>query len=112
MPHSKYAVILLGPVTLLLAPGQQYVDEILVVRKWWRDKERKPLADAFAESGRAPVQTGQMIRFSWGQEDSPVHPEPDSSENDRVFMSVLYGSAEELKNMCDFRGAEYGEIVM
>lgn len=110
LPHSKYAVTLLGPGTLLLAPFQRHVDDTLATCKWGRDEERKPLADSFAKCELVPVQTGQVIRFSWGEEDSPVHSEPDSSGSDRVFVSVLYGSKEELEDMCKFRETRYGHI--
>lgn len=109
--HSKYAITLLGPATRLLLPGKSLNNQLVAASLKMRslyDVDRKKLADSFAGCEEVAVQTGQVIRFSWGQEDSPIHSEPDWSASDRVFVSVLFGAEEELRDMCEGRGEAYG----
>jgi len=109
--HSKYAATILGPATLLLNPSAE-VDEILLrtlgstVGNF--EENRSKVATALAAVPRVPVRTGQLVRFSWGQSDSPVHSEPDSSSSDRIFMSILFGSEGEIREMFKFRDEQYG----
>lgn len=119
-PHAKYAVTLLGPPTRLLCPHED-VDAIMrmVTAKHEQksrgadeeneDEERTELAAALKERPLVQVGRGQVVKFTWGQEDSPVHSEPDSSAEDRVFVSVMFGSEEELRDMCQFRDQVYGK---
>lgn len=112
MPHSKYAFTILGPSTRVMIPNPA-VSALLETpsptgRRWDQNEPDPELADRMAEYPEAAVQLGQAIRFSWGQRDSPVHSEPDSSDMHRIFVSILFGSEDEIRNMCDFRGTEYG----
>lgn len=75
-----------------------------------RDALATRLRDTVGADEMALTSPRQIIRFSWGQPDSPVHSEPDWSSSDRVFVSVLFGSEEELRVMCDFRGDKYGVV--
>lgn len=127
MPRSKYALTLLGPRTLMLE-SDAHIFEVLERGKeeclWWRDQDKpRPteddvdeaheklrtwLADAFANASRYEFKEDDIVRFTWGREDSPVHSEPDF-KHDRVFMTVLYGSEAELRGMCDWRDCLYEE---
>ncbi|KAK2931340.1 hypothetical protein FoTM2_008850 [Fusarium oxysporum f. sp. vasinfectum] len=71
------------------------------------DLLRESLGNAFKDTPRVQVGHGQVVRFSWGRDDSPVHSEPDLV-SDRVFMTVLYGSESELRTMSKWREAAYG----
>jgi hypothetical protein len=104
IPHSKYAVTLLGTATKVLV-SSPFVDR--VERS---NLSRDELATRLAGCEQASIQRGQAIRFSWGQDDSPIHSEPDSSGEDRVFVSVLFGSEEEIRNMCEWRDKEFGKV--
>lgn len=74
----------------------------------WNQNDPDPgLAKKLAEYPEAAVELGQVIRFSWGQRDSPVHSEPDSTGRHRVFISLLFGSEKEIRNMCEMRDEEY-----
>jgi hypothetical protein len=106
-PHSKYAVALLGPSTRILQPGAD-VDAAMSEVDNWHEGQAE-LARRLAGHPEISVQRRQVIRFSWGQEDSPVHSEPDFSNEDRVFVSVLFGSEQEIRNMCEFRGEVFGK---
>ncbi|KAK8064852.1 hypothetical protein PG994_007490 [Apiospora phragmitis] len=53
---------------------------------------------------------GQVIRFSWGQDDAPVHSEPDFGGKGRVFVSVLFGGEEEIRDMCRRRRETFGAV--
>ncbi|KAF2183280.1 hypothetical protein K469DRAFT_710811 [Zopfia rhizophila CBS 207.26] len=125
--RSKYATTLLGPPTLML-PAQQDVfqttrsgkdkfhpkpaDGKKFDKKQWQKQEesmRTWLAEEYEESKRLEFANGEVVRFSWGREDSPVHSEPDIT-SDRVFMTVLYGSKTEIKEMCKWRNEEYGKL--
>ncbi|KAF4625321.1 hypothetical protein G7Y89_g12843 [Cudoniella acicularis] len=111
LPHSKYAFTLLGPSTRVLEPSA-YVDEVLASLRQsgqTQHRSRSELATKLADCPEVDVQLGQFIRFSWGQIDSPMHSEPDSTGVHRVFISVLYGSEEEIRDMCRVREAEYGQ---
>ncbi|KAL8364762.1 hypothetical protein RB595_003844 [Gaeumannomyces hyphopodioides] len=106
--HAKYAVTLLGPPTRLMQPGA-LVDE--AVADYEADVcaggDEMAARAALAESLRGAAGTDevalpsprQVIRFSWGQDDSPVHSEPDWGSSDRVFVTVLFGSEEEIRNI-------------
>lgn len=106
LPHSKYAVALLGSSTRVLGPDAA---RRLSERGGVPDspENRRILAAELADCEEVDVTPGQVIRFSWGQGDSPVHSEPDSSGSDRVFVSVLFGSEEEMRVMCEWREEEF-----
>jgi len=126
--RSKYALTLLGPPTLLL-PADAAVFETITNGEekflWWRGNEGKTsteedrdeaydamrewLSDKFRKTSRVTVKKGDIVRFSWGRDDSPVHSEP-QMVMDRVFITVLYGSETELKSMCGYRDVEFGKI--
>ncbi|KAF5552854.1 hypothetical protein FMEXI_2633 [Fusarium mexicanum] len=116
--RSKYALTLLGPSTLMLQPNEHVFTtqrEAEARYYWWQDKTdgpepsedemydaddllRESLGNAFKDTPRVQVGHGQIVRFSWGRDDSPVHSEP-HLVSDRVFMTVLYGSDSELRTM-------------
>jgi len=123
--RSKYALSLLGPRTLMLHPDAQVFSTYQRREKehyWWHgipgtaptaeDIEKADsslrhwLAAEFKDTSRVRLGDGEVVRFSWGREDSPVHSEPDFV-CDRVFVSVLYGSEPELRRMCEWRSVEY-----
>ncbi|KAK0640848.1 hypothetical protein B0T16DRAFT_418553 [Cercophora newfieldiana] len=109
LPHSKYAVTLLGPPTRLLPTTTEIFNLVQrVVGSGSQHRARVELAEALKGMQTVPLETGQMIRFSWGQEDSPIHSEPDSSDSDRVFVSILFGSEEEIRCMANSRDEVYG----
>ncbi len=104
-PHSKYAITLLGPPTRVLAPTA-YTDEVMAsVEDEY--KSRAELAERLAVCQPLELAPGQVIRFSWGQKDSPIHSEPDFERDARVFVSVLFGSEQEIRTMCEWRDEVY-----
>ncbi|KAH6867561.1 hypothetical protein B0T10DRAFT_502333 [Thelonectria olida] len=112
MPHSKYGFTILGPSTRVMEPNPA-VTSILETgsetgRPWDQNSPDPELAKRLSEYPQATIELGQVIRFSWGQQDSPVHSEPDSTDLDRVFITILFGSEDEVRDMCDFREDEYG----
>ncbi|KAF5597199.1 hypothetical protein FPANT_4145 [Fusarium pseudoanthophilum] len=126
--RSKYALTLLGPTTIMLQPDEHVFKtqhEAEARYYWWQNKANGPepsedemydaddllresLGIAFKDTPRVKVGHGQIVRFSWGRDNSPVHSEPDLVA-DRVFMTVLYGSDLELRTMSKWRGTPYGE---
>jgi len=129
VPRSKYALTLLGPPTLLLSQSQHIFETLQRGENeffWWRGTGKKVseeevdradeglrgwLAGRFEKEERVKVGEGQVLRFSWGREDSPVHSEPDlTAEGGRVFMTVLFGSEAEVRRMCEFRGEVWGVV--
>ena len=127
--RSKYALTLLGPTTLMLQPEEQVFAIFKKMKEQhylWLKTEyihkptenerneadgvlRTRLAETFKDMARICVGDGEIVRFSWGQDDSPVHSEPDLV-SDRVFVTVLYGSERELRCMCELRDTEYGAM--
>ncbi|ORY67107.1 uncharacterized protein BCR38DRAFT_426105 [Pseudomassariella vexata] len=106
-PHSKYAMVIIGTATRVLAPSS-YVDDVLQsVKRSNEDRGRSEIAEKIAGCEEVAMERGQIIRFSWGQKDSPVHSEPDSTGEHRVFVSVLYGSEDEIRDMCKLRRVQY-----
>lgn len=116
-PRSKYATTLLGPHTLLL--NTPHTPSLLTYLNS-RDNPsdfftsavqydnlplRQKVDDYFRELGleRINAQPGQIVRFAWGSDYAAVHSEPDMSFDDRVFVSVLFGSETEIRHMCDYR---------
>jgi len=131
--RSKYALTLLGAPTLMLQPHAHVFETIREGEEThvWRPQTDQPdapleptaeeedevadslrvwLAERFHGTERVQVGSGQVVRFSWGRDDSPVHSEPDST-TDRVFMSILYGSEAEVRGMCGWRDVEYGAVL-
>ncbi|TGO68784.1 hypothetical protein BOTNAR_0020g00580 [Botryotinia narcissicola] len=107
--HSKYATTLLGPCTRLL-PEIPFVRSSMVeVMGLSCEEERIQLAKRFENEECVNLVAGDIIRFTWGDEDSPVHSEPDSSCSDRVFLCLMFGSEEELRQMCKWRDMEFRE---
>ncbi|CAH0045955.1 unnamed protein product [Clonostachys solani] len=111
-PHSKYAFSILGPSTraILTNPGAHKIlhSPSPSGRPWETNDPDPELAEALESYPQAAIEPGQMIRFSWAEEDSPIHSEPDSTNAHRVFVSILFGSESELRDMCDFREETYG----
>jgi hypothetical protein len=112
VPHSKYAFTILGPSTRVMVPNPA-VTAVLNMgsetgRAWDQNKPDPELAKKLAEYPEAAIETGQINRFSWNEHDSPVHSEPDSTKLHRVFVSVLFGREDELRDMCNIRDEEYG----
>lgn len=112
MPHSKYAFTILDPLTRVMLPDPT-VSAVLGTlsetgRPWNQNRPNPELAKRLADYPEATVQPGQVIRFSWGQRDSLVHSKPDSTGLHRVFVSLLFGSEDEIRNMCDLGAEEYG----
>jgi hypothetical protein len=105
--HSKYAVTLLGNTTHVLAESSLVTE---VIGKFEPDSHELRVQRAVKLVGEPliPIDLGQIIRFTWGQKDSPVHSEPDR-KGDRIFMSILYGTRSEMKNMCKLRNEDYIE---
>lgn len=129
VPRSKYALTLLGPSTLLLHQNENVFETLKRGRKrffWWHgtgksvseeevdgadDGLRTWLAERFKRENTINVRCGDVVRFSWGRDESPVHSEPDLDvEGGRVFMTVLFGSEAELKRMSAFREAKWGIV--
>jgi hypothetical protein len=111
-PHAKYAVTLRGPPTRLLCPSEAVDVAVRGVKPRYGDGEdeaRAELAAALEGMPLVELHPGQVVRFTWGQADAPVHSEPDSSTEDRVFVSVMFGSEKELREMCSFRRVTYGK---
>lgn len=73
------------------------------------EEERAELAAALEGIPLVELRAGQVVRFTWGEDDAPVHSEPDSSAENRLFVSVMFGSEEELRDMCSVRDEVYGE---
>ncbi|KAH8669788.1 hypothetical protein BGZ60DRAFT_408218 [Tricladium varicosporioides] len=125
--RSKYALTLLGPTTLMLQPNAHAFSIFKqgeTQHYWWQETHgpepteeedqangtlRHWLADKLKDVVRVRVRDGEIVRFSWGRDDSPVHSEPDLI-SDRIFVTILYGSESELRGMCDWRSAEYGKF--
>jgi len=110
-PHAKYAVTLLGPPTRLLRPSEE-ADALIRAVEARSDRaghNRAELATAMEGMPLVDLGRGQTVRFTWGQVDAPVHSEPDSSAEERVFVSILFACEAEMRDMCRFRGETYGE---
>ncbi|KAH8703843.1 hypothetical protein BGW36DRAFT_93065 [Talaromyces proteolyticus] len=121
IPHSKYAFTLLGPSTLALSPSAQLDEAFDTARRVWQEdnrdllekswkegiqsqirlseKERPFLIERLRKFDPVPLKPTQIIRFSWGQPDSPVHSEPDSSATDRI-SSVFYLGVKKKSKIC------------
>ena len=72
----KYATTLLGNSTRLLTESE-LVKRVMSERG--HDRRRLEYAKELASEPLLDVRNGQIIRFTWGQGDSPVHSEPDTS---------------------------------
>jgi hypothetical protein len=100
--NYKYAITLLGNPTKLLAKSD-LVRDIVHGR---HQKRRAEYAEKLSSEPVIEATRGEIVKFSWGQKDSPVHSEPDMN-SDRVFVSILYGSEREMRNMCELMEEPY-----
>ncbi|KAF7888296.1 uncharacterized protein EAF02_002837 [Botrytis sinoallii] len=105
--HSKYATTLLGPCTRLLPETYFLRSSMVEVMGLSREEEKIELAKRFENEECVSLVVGDIIRFTWRDEDSPVHSESDISCSDRVFVSLMFGSKEELRQMCKWRHVEF-----
>lgn len=69
---------------------------------------RRKISDILSSEEPLKISCNQIIRFSWGKEDSPVHSEPDLV-TDRVFISCIYGSICEIKDIASTRRQVIGD---
>ena len=81
---TRYAITLLGDSTKILDPEFGQVPEL-----------GRVMPRLFA--GERSAELGQVIRFTMGRIDSPVHAVP-SITRDHVFMNVVYGSEAEVRS--------------
>jgi hypothetical protein len=80
---TRYAITLLGDSTRMLDPDTGPAPHL-----------GRIMPRVFA--GERSVELGQVIRFTMGMVDSPVHAVPTITK-DRVFMNVVYGSETEVR---------------
>jgi hypothetical protein len=80
----RYAITLLGDSTRILDPEAGEVPELGMM-----------MPRLFA--GERNVELGQVLRFTMGRVDSPVHAVPVITK-DRVFMNVVYGTEAEVRS--------------
>jgi hypothetical protein len=92
--NYKYAITLLGNPTKLLAES----DLVRDVVHGRHQKRRAEYAEKLSSEPLPEVERGEIVKFSWGQEDSPAHSEPDMN-SDCVFVSIFYGSEREMRNI-------------
>lgn len=115
--HSKYATTLLGPSTLFLdleypltandlflktVPEKAGTQAYTTYLTGSEDIQTRGAMTEFFESHDVPVVVGglgQTTRFACGPEYGVVHSEPDMSDRHRVFVSVLFGTEEQLKDL-------------
>ncbi|TGO23993.1 hypothetical protein BPAE_0115g00230 [Botrytis paeoniae] len=102
--HCRYATTLLGPTTLVLQEA-----EMVTQGMKQHVGKRRETANALVGEKPLEITRGQIIRFSWGQEDSPVHSEPDLVA-ERVFISCIYGSISEIKDITATRRQKIGDL--
>ncbi|KAK5946954.1 hypothetical protein PMZ80_001099 [Knufia obscura] len=102
--RAKYATVLLGPATRFL--DVPHTSELASCLKYDEDDMlQRQAVDKYLASypgvERVHAQPGQIARFAWGQELGGVHSEPDMSGSDRVFVSVLFGSEREIRDLAE-----------
>lgn len=95
--HCRYGTTLTGPQTRVLEETELVSQGMQTL-----SGRRKELADALASEVILDLARGQIIRFSWGRGDSPVHSEPDLSR-ERVFISCVYGTLAEIRDVIENR---------
>ena len=81
---TRYAITLLGDSTKILDPEARGKPEL-----------GRVMPRIFA--GERSAELGQVLRFTMGRVDSPVHAVP-AITKDRVFMNVVYGSEVEVRS--------------
>ncbi|KAJ8067370.1 hypothetical protein OCU04_004721 [Sclerotinia nivalis] len=101
--HCRYANTLAGPTTLVL----QETDMVSKAMRTYVGNRRK-ISEVLASEEPLKLSPNQIIRFSWGEEDSPVHSEPDLI-TDRVFISCIYGTIGEIQDIAATRRQAIGD---
>lgn len=126
--HAKYAFTLLGPSTrvVLATPEQNELWETAdrtfkaenremfesvergdkgAFETWFKKKEPF-MAERLQGVEEVKIEPRQIIRWVCG-EGFPVHSEPDSSEAERIYVNMFFGTEDEMKN--NYLGEEIGE---
>jgi hypothetical protein len=107
--RSKYLVTLLGQPTEILVNSPEIMakaTQIYEADLRFDEMLREVQTAGFDTAPQQNVSTGQIVRMTWGEKDSPVHKEPLVKE-DRVFMSVIYGTNKELCELAEWREEVY-----
>lgn len=102
-PARKFAVTLIGPTTLLLE-SSSYIDSVMIGRNY--EGCREELARDLDNQPRVNLEPCQVFSFICGSDIAPVHSEPPITR-DRVFMSALPGTREQIQSLCKIRNWEY-----
>lgn len=84
---TRYAITLLGDGTKIMDSANGGSNPKLA--------KRMPRLFAAEKT----MEMGQIVRFTMGQLDSPMHAAPEIVK-DRVFMNIVYGSETEVKSRC------------
>ncbi|CAF9941959.1 MAG: hypothetical protein HETSPECPRED_004487 [Heterodermia speciosa] len=125
-PRSKWATTLLGPSTLFLDLDfsdpelRDYVNFENEGAEWRSSQSDDPdnsvnkkKVDDYLRGKKGPkiveLELGQVVRFGYGQLESPVHSEPDMSGGDRVFVSVMFGFEGEMRELSKRWKVQWGE---
>jgi hypothetical protein len=107
--RSKYSTTLKGQPTRVLVNTSNVINTATEV--YDKDLRYDDMARIFEKAGFDKTQcedikTGQLVRFTWEGVDCPVHAEPMITE-DRVFLSVIYGTEIEIKGLAEWREEPY-----
>jgi hypothetical protein len=102
--NSVYCMTILGNPTRIV-PETQVVKDL-------RDKEhlrsgnsiRSEVCEILDEQPLLPAKCGDILRFTWGQPDSPLHA-GGKNDTDRIIVLAVYGTPEEIKG--GFKRAPY-----
>ncbi|KAI1328141.1 hypothetical protein F5Y16DRAFT_370141 [Xylariaceae sp. FL0255] len=122
----KLCATLLGPSTLFI-PDEHQVEARKIQRAAKRDLAmehdctsircvgcasvadavRERLAGVFESLGTRQAEKGACAVFRIGQDDGAVHSEPRMSDGDRVFVNIVPGREDELRNFLAKWGMEF-----
>ncbi|CAG8949537.1 hypothetical protein HYFRA_00007769 [Hymenoscyphus fraxineus] len=108
--NSLYAITFLGKPTLVLKPQSTLPPSIkreaekVSTGLQIFSESRRQLNEEIRNSNLRPnryletVKVGDIIRFTCGRNDSPIHAAGDiNGTSDRIFMLIYFGSAKEIK---------------
>jgi hypothetical protein len=102
--NSVYCMTLLGHSTRIL-PETQLVKDLRIKEKLRSGNSvGSEDCEVLDEQALFPAKCGDILRFTWGQPDSPLHA-GGGNDRDRIIVLAVYGSREEIRG--GFKKAAY-----
>lgn len=111
--HTKYIFTLLGPHLEVCKPdflADFAFESVDFIKNLSTGARRQRLGERMREMDKEKIRPRHYIRFDMGKRTrSPIYTEPDITDSESILVSVMFGSAVEIRDMCRLRGLYFWE---